>query len=316
MAVELLLKATLWNSGVVGIESPGSPEIRKIIESNRVAILNIPADADGLKVDELAKHLEAGVPLRLIFLSTACQHPTGARLSEERRQVLLGLVTRHQIVVAEDDGAAAWYWDTPPPLPLAHLDCSGKVVHFGSFDRWLAPGIHSGFIYARRSVANRLAGLKKTGHMVTDQVLESALASLLTRDALHIHLRQARKHYVSRLQRAAEIIESWPGFHVEPGVGGLGLWVRLPDHLDAQSWQRACAQQNISLMLGSDFGELPGPYRHVYLGLAKFDHLELEGLLAKLASCWQSLSPQKATGPSFEADPAMGNSHIMHPNVL
>lgn len=163
MSVELLAKATLWNPGIVAMETPGPPEVRTFFEHKRVGILGIPVDGDGMQVEALAEYLESGVPIRLLILSTACQSPTGCRLSEPRRELLLDLVQRYSIVVAENEGCGAWYTETPPPLPLAHFDRTGKIVYMGSFADWLAPGIHAGFIYARRSVADRLAGLKKNG---------------------------------------------------------------------------------------------------------------------------------------------------------
>jgi len=285
MSLELLTRALLRDSDLVAVEVPGPPEVRWLLEHQGLAWVGIPVDAGGLDVEVLARHLEAGLPIRLLLVGAACQVPTGTCLAPERRQALLDLVKRHRFVIAEDEGGAEWYRDERPPLPLAHFDRTGKVVHLGSFAHWLAPGLHSGFLYARGAVADRLASLKKRGHLNTDQVLESALASLVASDTLQVHLRATRKLIAARLQAAADTIASWPGFQVEPRWGGLGLWVKVPAEVEGLPWQKACARQGIHFRLGVDFGAPSLNNNHCFLGLAHISEDEQKKALEIMHSC-------------------------------
>ena len=100
-AIDLVARTVLAPGDVAVIESPTFIGGLNSLHATGARVIGIPVDGDGLDVDLLEKVL-ASNEVKLCALQTACQNPTGADLSPERRERLARLAVERNFFVMED----------------------------------------------------------------------------------------------------------------------------------------------------------------------------------------------------------------------
>lgn len=124
-------------SGQVAVcENPGSLAAREQFRVHGAKVLPVPVDANGLDTQSL-KHL-SGSP-DWLYCSPACQDPTGAVLSLERRQELLAWCAANNTAVIEDARDSYFRYGGRSLPTLFSLDPSGSVIYLYNFSRLLQP---------------------------------------------------------------------------------------------------------------------------------------------------------------------------------
>src|SRR5205814_8084716 len=85
----------------------GSPSFANALSAFRnhgARILEVPQDDEGIDVSAAARTLrQRGERAAVFFIVPNFDNPTGATLSDERRDALLALAASHDAVVVEDD---------------------------------------------------------------------------------------------------------------------------------------------------------------------------------------------------------------------
>ncbi len=226
----------------LAVEDPGWPGLRQAAAAEGLAVLGIPLDEEGIRVEELARH--RGV--RAVLVTPAHQFPTGAVLSPARRAALLSWARDVDGLVLEDDSGPPFRYAGQPPGTLQGLD-PDRVFLLGSTSKTLAPGIGIGWLVPPRSWA---AGLDAAG---TDQVRPSGLwqatlARFLEAGAYDRHLRTTRARY--RRRRAAlirQLAESLPEARVGGADAGLHLVAHLPAGVEETAVVRRLVRSGVKL---------------------------------------------------------------------
>lgn len=84
---------------------------------------------------------------KVLFLTPTLHNPTTATMSAERRQEIVEVCTRHDVMIVEDD--VYGFMPEEPPLPLATL-APDRVVHVSSLSKLVGPGLRIGFMRVPR----------------------------------------------------------------------------------------------------------------------------------------------------------------------
>ncbi|EWM10669.1 PLP-dependent aminotransferase family protein [Kutzneria sp. 744] len=206
-ALGLLLRAVVRPGDRVAVEEPGYPAFNRMVRDRDATVVPIPVDSDGISVSAL----EAVNP-RLVLVTPACQFPTTATLTPDRRQHLLSWARDRGALVVEDDYAGEF----TDHRPLATLDEHGVVAYVGTLSRLLAPSLRIGYLVAARPLAAEVARLRGETDSYLSLPIQFALADLLTTGELTRHLRRARRLVAE--QRA-----------VLPNASGLHVLLRMPE---------------------------------------------------------------------------------------
>src|SRR5205085_3625167 len=88
--IDLAARALVGPGDVVAIESPTFSGALTSVQATGARVLPLPVDEEGADIGVLERLL-ARHEIKLVVLQTACQNPTGADLSEERRTRLAAL---------------------------------------------------------------------------------------------------------------------------------------------------------------------------------------------------------------------------------
>jgi 2-aminoadipate transaminase len=252
-----------------------------------VKAIGIPLDRDGMRMDALASALadcrSRGVQPKMIYTIPTVQNPTATILPFERRQELLRLAGRYGVPIFEDDCYADLTWDGTRPPAIHALSDRQNVIHCGSFSKSVAPALRVGFVVAPWPVMARLLALKTdAGSGAVEQML---LADYC--DAhLSAHLPALRKALRAKAETLMEALNEQFGTAAEldDPKGGIFLWVKLPDAVDAMTLSQAALKEGVAINPGPEWSTDRAHSRaRLRLCFASPTHAEIRAGIAILA---------------------------------
>jgi 2-aminoadipate transaminase len=210
-----------------------------------VNVAGIPLDEDGMRMDMLAAALadlkSRGVRPKFIYVIPTVQNPTATIMSEARRQELLKLAEEYGVPIFEDDCYADLIWSGKRPPALYAMSKSGNVVHIGSFSKSVAPALRVGFVVAPWEILSRVLSLKTDAG---SGALEQMVLAEFSRQHFEKHVPKLRGALRAKLETLMEALNEQFGTSAEfeDPKGGIFLWVKLPDQVNAmQLYQKALA---------------------------------------------------------------------------
>jgi DNA-binding transcriptional MocR family regulator len=249
-SLDILCRYFLEPGASVIVDDPCYFNFLALLRAHRVNAVGVPYTPDGPDVDAFAQLLTAHKP-RFYLTIAGLHNPTGATMSPVTAHRILRLVEKHDTIIIEDDIFADF---EPEPAPrFAGFDGFERVIQVGSLSKTVSAAIRCGYIAAKPEWIDELVDLKLAinqgnGHM-SAVLLHQLLADGGHRrhlDALRAKLSAAMGHAIRRL--GALGLTPW----VEPR-GGLFLWARLPDGLDAADIARHGIKNNVVFAPGNVF---------------------------------------------------------------
>jgi GntR family transcriptional regulator / MocR family aminotransferase len=262
----------------IGVEDPSNKPGRDQLTANGLAIVPVPVDDQGLRVDEL----EASAP-DAAFVAPAHQFPLGVVLAPERRAALIDLAARTSAVVIEDDYDAEYRYDRAPVGAVQGL-APELVAYGGSVSKTLAPGLRLGWLVAPERLAEGVVDAKATDDLGTPIVEQLALADFLERGELDRHLRRTRTVYRKRRDAlVAALGAELPGARPAGVAAGLHLVVHLPPKTDEQAVLQHARERGLGLSGLSEHRVEPGPPA-LLLGYGRIAEPAIAAGIAELAA--------------------------------
>lgn len=226
----------------VALEDPGWHSHRLIAEQAGLAVEPIPVDADGLRVDLLARSEAAAV-----VVTPAHQFPTGAVLSSERRAALVEWAEQGERLIVEDDFDAELRYDRTRVGAVQGL-APERVAYIGSASKRLVPGMRLGWMLTPSWLGWPLISVKAIEDRGSEAIGQLALRDFIARGELDRHLRRMRLRYARRREALLEALqEHLP--EARAGVDAAGLYelAELPDDLDEAALIGAAAARGVGL---------------------------------------------------------------------
>ncbi|MBI1733760.1 MAG: PLP-dependent aminotransferase family protein, partial [Candidatus Rokubacteria bacterium] len=166
--MDLVCKLFLDPGDAIVVTRPTYQSALGIFRSWQAEFVEVGMDADGMRVDELgttlAERARRGRPApKFVYDVPEFHNPAGVTLSRARREALLALAARHDMLVVEDDPYRRIRFAGTPVPPIQALDRDGRVIGLGTFAKLVAPGLRVGWVVATSAIVGRLAALKADG---------------------------------------------------------------------------------------------------------------------------------------------------------
>ena len=227
-----------------------------------VRVVPIPTSPEGPDPDEVARAFdESGA--RLFYAQPTYANPTGAQWSAERATQILDTVREHGAFLIEDD----WAHDfgiTTTPRPMAAHDDAGHVVYLRSLTKSVSPALRIAAVIARGPARERILADRGAESMYVSGLLQTAALDVVTQPAWRSHLRGVREQLRARRDLlVASLREHAPQTHIDHvPVGGLNLWVRMPDSTDPEQLVLECERRGLLVAPGTEWfpAEPAGPF--------------------------------------------------------
>ncbi|MES2939739.1 MAG: PLP-dependent aminotransferase family protein [Pseudomonadota bacterium] len=251
-ALDLVAKVVIDPGNKLLVETPtylGALQAFTPMEPDIVAVGN---DAEGVDVDELA---DKAAGARLFYALPNFQNPTGRTMGEAKRAKLIARCAELGLPILEDNPYGDVWFDEPPAPPLAARNPEG-VIYMGSFSKVLAPGIRMGFVVAPHAMVPRLLQVKQAADVHTAIFNQRVVTEVIKDGFLDRHVPKIRTMYkaqrdvmLAALERElGDLDASW-----NKPDGGMFLWVRLPEGVDAAALLPKAVENGVAFVPGTAF---------------------------------------------------------------
>ncbi len=223
--LRLLLSTTLTAGDRIAMEDPGYVNAAKAARSHGLGIVDVPVDADGMRVDALVDDVAA------VYVTPSHQYPLGGRLPVARRNELIRWSRRTGATLIEDDYDSEFRYDVAPLPALAQLDLD-RVVHLGTLSKMLSPSLRLGWLVASTTVVDRIATFREDASDWPAWPMQAALLAMLRDGYLDQLVRRSSRLYAERRNLTCRLLA--PYGRVVGQDAGLHITLLLPDHVDDQ----------------------------------------------------------------------------------
>jgi DNA-binding transcriptional MocR family regulator len=247
-ALHLALGAVTKPGDVVVIESPAYFGFLMLISSMGLRAVEVPVDPKrGLSLEALTVALDSN-DAKALIVTPSFHNPTGASMSNARKELLYSILCDYDIPAIEDDIYADLHHGPIRPKPLKAWDRDGRVLLCSSLSKTLAPGLGIGWISAGR-YRDRI----DEGKWTTSPLFTQKVAALFLQEGYDRQLRRMRAEYKKQLSAVKSAVRRFfpRGTTMTEPDGGFILWVELPPAVDTLELRLDALEEKI--------GTAPGP---------------------------------------------------------
>lgn len=282
-ALTAVLSAELAAGGAIACDQLTYPGLFGIASLLGRKVHGIPADAEGMLPDELARTIEQkGV--QVIYLNPTLHNPTTATIPLQRRLDLVKVARRFGVPIVEDD--AYGFLPVKPPPALVML-APEQTYYVGGLAKCLGPGLRIANLLvpiARKTlgVSERLRAVSVMASPITTAIvtqwIESGLADKILA-GIRNETRRRRKLMLSAI----------PKSQVQTAEHCFHAWVTAPESTPAKRMVETLRGFGIGAVTSEAFRTdpiAPNTFRLCLGGAVSIS--TLEQALAWVAQCYQA----------------------------
>jgi 2-aminoadipate transaminase len=303
-ALDLIGRVLLRPGDTVAVEDPLYTGLKNLLTGMGAQLCGIPVGADGMDAAHLERVLEREKP-RFLVVTSNFQNPTGVSLPLAARKALLEAARKASVPVIENDAYGELRYSGEPLPALKQLDEGGGTVLLRSFSKVSFPGLRVGWAVGPKPLIDRLRHAKETADLHTDQLSQAVLLEFAESGRLEAHRTRMRQAGSERLAATLEACAKYlpAGTRWTRPEGGMNVWVRLPEPLDAGELLARAQREGVAYMPGRYFAVSrlePGALRLSFAGLTP------EQIRKGLAILGRTIGAElENTVRNYEPSPAM-----------
>ncbi len=262
-ALDLIGKLLINSGDRVLVEAPTYLGALQAFNVYGAEYVCVPSDNDGLRTDLLEAPLRSGP--KFMYVLPNFQNPGGTTLAEGRRHQLVLLAERYGIPIVEDDPYGQLRYEGEHLPPLVALDrenlrrddgySMGNVIYLSTFSKTLSPGLRMGWIVAPPEVITKLVQLKQGADLHTSTFGQMVAYEVARDGFLDEHIKVIRRVYGERRDVMLHALQEYcpPEVTWTHPLGGLFLWVTLPEGMDSHRLFDAALKENVAFVPGDSF---------------------------------------------------------------
>jgi len=253
--LELSAKLFLDKGDAVICESPTYSGAISAFKSYSPEFIEITTDKNGMKMDELKKVLDTKDNIKMIYVITNFQNPTGKSWSVKRRKELISISESYDVPIVEDNAYEEISFREKKRPTLKSLDKEEKVIYLGSFSKTFCPGLRVGWIEAKDSILEKYIMLKQSSDMHTNILAQMQISKYLELNDFDAHIAKINSSYKNRKNIMLESIKKYfPSScsYTHP-EGGMFIWVEMPEKINARKVLDEALKENVAFIPGDSF---------------------------------------------------------------
>lgn len=252
------IAATFIGEGdAVLVGAPTYPGAIRTFRARGASIVESPQDGDGLIPSALARVLDTrrmtGRQVKLIYVQSNYDNPSGATLPLERREAIVQLARQHGVLIVEDDAYTGIDLDGPP-LPSLFAVAGGRgVMRAETFSKTIATGLRVGWITAQPEIIRRLVFMRFDNG--ASPFVHRLVHHFVASGAYEPHVEGLRAMYRERRDASASALREFcePYVTFRSPAGGFFHWLQLHPGLDAKAVTAAAAAQGVAVTPGNGY---------------------------------------------------------------
>lgn len=238
----------------IAAEEPMSPEFAALIANKGVRICTIRMEEDGVDLGQLELEIRKHKPK--FFYTMPCSHnPTGITMSVNKRERLLGLAEKYELMIIEHDWLR-WLNPDASKLPTLYMMDRGRsLVYIDSFALMCPYGIQIGYLLGPEETASMMGRLTTISEKVPGNISFFYLNAYLESGALQEYMRSIPEDCIERRKLLTDaLLPLRPyGLRWSEGEGGMHIWCRLPESADAGKFYEILERRSVIVIPGKLF---------------------------------------------------------------
>ena len=251
-ALDLIGKVLIDKGSKVLVETPTYLGALQAFTPMEPTFVGVASDAEGIDIEDLRAK---GKDARFLYVLPNFQNPTGSSMTEARRAALSTAAAQLNLPIVEDNPYGDLWFDAPPPAPLAARNPDG-CIYMGSFSKTLAPGLRLGFLVAPKALYPKLLQAKQAADLHTPSFNQRMVAEVLKDNLLDRHVPTIRALYKSQRDAMLAALDkhlAGSGVTWNTPDGGMFLWLKLPQGLNAADLLPKAVARNVAFVPGAAF---------------------------------------------------------------
>ena len=287
--IDLVVRTLVRAGDVVAIESPTFTGALASLHAAGARVIGVPFDEDGVDV-EAFERIIARHEVKLLFLQTACQNPTGRDIAPDRRARLVELARERSFFIV-DDGVYANLRFEGDPFPRMRAAAPDHVIYLDSLSKTVGGGLRVGWMAASGPVRPRLAALKAESDVHTSSLDQHIAARYLQSGAHERLLARVMPYYRERRDALLEALaEHLAGEYTAPyPIGGHHAWVTLTRRIDEQALRTEALRHGVTYIPGGAAVAQPTGRTSMRLSFPLLTPDELREAVRRLARATESV---------------------------
>jgi len=270
-AMDLICRVLLRPGDAVAVEDPIYPGLKNLLVGMGARLIGIPVGTDGMELGPLERVLEREKP-RFLVVTSNFQNPTGTTLPLASRQALLEAANAAGVPIIENDAYGELRYSGEALPAIKSLDQGVGTVLLRSFSKISFPGLRVGWAVGPKPLVDRLRQAKEAADLHTDQLSQAVLLDFVESGRLEAHRARVLQAGAERLAATLDACRQFlpAGTRWTKPEGGMNVWVRLPEPLDAGELLSRAQKEGVAYLPGRYFAvsrHEPGALRLSFAGL-------------------------------------------------
>ncbi|MGP7818313.1 aminotransferase-like domain-containing protein [Niallia sp. 01092] len=285
--IDIIAKVFVQSHDYVLIESPTYSAAVDIFLNRGAKLLPVEMTQGGFSLEKVEMLMKKYKP-KLFYMNPTFHNPTGYTIPIEQRKLLAELAEKYQCIMVEDDSFHEIYFQQTPPRPIFSYDTGGYVIYLRSFSKYIAPGLRICALLAHPVIMKWLVKGKALADNGTPLLNQKAFLYYLTSERVHLHMEKLR----IALQLRKETMEkelSAEKFHWDSPIGGLNLWVKLPDGIEIEQLKQKALEKSISFVPGKICDPLENNIPYIRLSYSFLNEQEIKEGIRLFLQAYQSI---------------------------
>lgn len=234
------------------VEEPALPAIVNILLHTGAHVLFVPMEADGVKIQVFENLVERFRP-KLIYTMPDFHNPSTSVMSLDKRKRFLKCALAYNIPIVEDDSMHDFNYSHGRLPSLYSMDRSNSVIYIDSFNLSFFPGARVGYIVAPDNVIKTYRRIINKDQLFLNSLSQYMWARFFEKGYYDRHREFLADFYRHKRDLMCEALSGIPELSFSMPMGGLVIWVRLPEHLNDRQITAAAERKGVLLMPGNTF---------------------------------------------------------------
>jgi 2-aminoadipate transaminase len=273
--LDLVARVLVDPGDVVLVELPSYIGAISAFRAAQARLVGVGLREDGLDVEDLRRRhrdlTRSGARVKLLYVVPSYQNPSGISHSRQRREELLAAARELDLVVLEDDPYGDLYFDGQPYPPMKSMDEEGRVLYLSSFSKILAPGLRTAFLIGPEEILAKVEIAKQSANLCGSGLDQRVILACLQRGLIEQQKERIRPYYRAKRDAMLSALEAEmpEGTRWTRPLGGLFVWLTLPEGKDAEALLESALAEGVAYVTGQAFFVDDGGSRTLRLTFAK-----------------------------------------------
>ncbi|MFD1845642.1 PLP-dependent aminotransferase family protein [Arthrobacter flavus] len=277
---------------VILCEDPTYVGALNTFEAYQVDVQAVAMDDDGLVPEALQQRIDElqseGRTIKALYTIPSFNNPSGITLKASRRQVIVDICKKHNILVLEDNPYGLLRFDGKPLTPLREGN-PDDVIYLGSFSKIFAPGVRLGWALVPKHLHRRFYLACEAVVLCPSPLTQMLVSAYLSDYDWLGHLETTRALYSERCSTMLSALAQ----HLPASAtwtrpdGGFFIWVTLPEGIDTYPLLYKAIDAGVVFIPGAAFTPSDAPSNKLRLAFSAVSSEDIVTGIERLAPILQ-----------------------------